>query len=62
MNDLRFVGRNNAATSIKINRGRWQVCTKRDFKGTCKVLSASVSNLRSIKMNDKITSIRYLGP
>ena len=64
MNDLRFVGRNNAATSIKINRGRWQVCTNGDAveNGVLELVSASVSNLRSIKMNDKITSIRYLGP
>ncbi|MDJ0709668.1 MAG: hypothetical protein QNJ14_04720 [Woeseiaceae bacterium] len=61
MDDLRFIGRNNAITSVVVKKGRWQICSKKNLQGTCKVVSANVDNLRSIKMNNKISSLRYLG-
>lgn len=59
--DLRFVGRNDAISSIVIKSGRWQICTDKGYRGTCKVVTSSIDNLKSIKMNNKISSIRYLG-
>lgn len=62
MHDLRKIGRHDAISSIEVKRGRWQVCTKINYKGTCKTINATINSLKSIKMNNKISSLRYLGP
>ena len=59
--DLRFIGRDDAITSIVVKKGRWQICSKKNYQGTCRVVTANVDNLKSIKMNNKISSLRYLG-
>ncbi len=61
MHDLRFIGRDDAISSIVVKSGRWQICSKKNYRGTCKVVSRSIGDLKSIKMNNKISSIRYLG-
>ena len=61
MNDLRFIGLNDNISSIRINRGRWKICTKKNYQGKCVTLTRSVLNLKSLKMNNKISSIQYLG-
>ena len=61
MNDLRHIGINDSISSIRINRGRWRVCSKRDGGGNCVNLDASVANMRDHKLNNKISSIEYLG-
>lgn len=49
---------NDTASSIMINRGTWLVCEHADYRGQCEMLDASVSDLRTIGLNDKITSFR----
>ena len=61
LSDLRFIGLNNNTTSIRVNRGRWKVCSKPNLGGTCKTISASTAHLKSLGMNNKISSIEYLG-
>ena len=61
MDDLRFIGLNDSISSIRINRGRWKVCSDKDYRGKCVTLTHSVANLKNLKMNNKISSIRYLG-
>ncbi len=61
MRDLRFVGRNNAISSIVVKSGRWELCTRKNYQGTCRVVDRSIDNLKTINMNNKISSIRYLG-
>ncbi len=55
---LRF---NDAASSVVINSGSWEVCEDSDFRGRCEVLTGSVTSLRGIRLNDAISSIRPTG-
>lgn len=49
---------NDVTSSIMIKRGSWLVCEHADYRGQCEMLNASISDLRSIGLNDKITSFR----
>ena len=51
------VGFNDMASSIRITGGRWQVCTDKDFRGQCQIISGSMSQL-SANFDRKISSIR----
>ena len=58
--DLSRVNFNDAASSIKVESGTWDVCTHSDFKGDCKTLAPG--EYRSLPgMNDQISSVRELG-
>lgn len=58
--DLSRVSFNDAASSIKVASGTWEVCTHSDFKGDCKTLAPG--EYRSLPgMNDQISSVRQLG-
>lgn len=49
---------NDIASSIKIERGRWEVCSDADFHGNCRVINASASSFDNLGLNDQISSIR----
>jgi len=49
---------NDKASSIMINRGTWLVCEHADYRGQCELLDASVSDLRPLGLNNKISSFR----
>lgn len=55
--NLRDIGFNNKVDSIAISSGQWIVCTKRDLRGKCDVLSRSVYDLDDIDLDDNISSI-----
>lgn len=60
---LDFAGFNDRASSIVVNAGRWQVCSDSEFRGNCMVLTpGQYSNLAAMGMNDRVTSLRLLGP
>lgn len=54
---LQEMGFNDAASSIEIYRGRWQVCVHENFQGQCMVLGPGRHNL-SGEFQDSITSVR----
>jgi len=57
--DLQRQGFNDIASSVVIDRGRWEVCENARFEGRCVVLRrGSYDSLRSMGMNDRISSLR----
>jgi len=56
--DYRF---NDAASSIVINQGSWEVCEDADFRGHCEVLTSSAPSLRGLRLNNNISSLRPAG-
>ena len=54
-------GFNDRASSVVIDHGRWEVCEHARFEGQCVVLQrGSYESLRSLGMNDRISSARPL--
>lgn len=51
---------NNRAVSVRVT-GRWQVCDRTRYHGTCRTISGSSSNLARIGLSERISSVRYLG-
>lgn len=49
---------NDTAGSVLINRGDWLVCANNDYRGQCEFLDASVSDLGTVGLNNKISSFR----
>lgn len=56
--DLRAYGFDNRALSLH-SRGRWQVCSKTNFRGTC--INVVGSSPAFGRIAGKVSSIRYLG-
>lgn len=56
--DLRLMGRNNAISSIRVKSGRWQLCTKKNFGGKCKIWTADDPDLSKSKFDNTVASIR----
>lgn len=60
--NLERVGFNDRASSVVVERGRWEVCEDVRFEGTCVVLRrGSYDTLEQLGMSDKISSIRPVG-
>ena len=54
-------GFNDVASSVVVERGRWEVCTDERFGGTCVVLrQGSYESLNGMGINDKISSVRQV--
>src|SRR5262245_21768164 len=53
---------NDRASSIRVRRGTWQVCTDWNFRGRCQTIREDVRDLNYIRMNDRITSLRRVQP
>lgn len=58
LGQLRF---NDAASSIEVRRGRWEVCTDGYFRGSCRIVDANIPNLNYLRLNDSISSVRRIG-
>jgi uncharacterized protein YcfJ len=55
-------GFNDRASSVVVDSGRWEVCTDARFGGECAVLRrGSYDSLRSLGLNDRISSVRPVG-
>jgi uncharacterized protein YcfJ len=53
------IGFSDMASSVVVDRGRWEVCDQPRFEGRCMVLRrGSYDSLRSMGMNDRIASVR----
>jgi uncharacterized protein YcfJ len=52
-------GFNNRASSVVVDRGRWEVCEDARFQGRCVVLRrGSYDSLRAMGMDNRISSVR----
>ena len=52
-------GFNDRASSVVVDRGRWEVCSDARFEGGCVVLRrGSYDSLSGLGMNDRISSVR----
>ncbi len=57
--NLGRVGFNDRASSVIVDRGRWEVCEDVGFRGYCTVLRrGSYESLRGLGMNNSISSVR----
>jgi len=55
-------GFNDRASSVIVDRGRWEVCEDSGFRGRCMVLRrGSYDSLRTMGMNNRISSVRPVG-
>lgn len=53
-----YPGFNDNVRSIRIVRGRAQVCVDANFRGQCQTISRSVADLNRIGMGNRISSVR----
>ncbi|NDI84540.1 glycine zipper 2TM domain-containing protein [Undibacterium sp. B2R-29] len=61
--DLKRYGFNDKASSIIVEKGRWEVCDDAGFGGKCMILQkGNYSSLRSMGMNDRVSSVRPVNP
>jgi len=52
-------GFNDTASSVVVERGRWEVCEDARFEGRCMVLRrGSYASLRDMGLNDRVSSVR----
>ncbi len=60
--DVPYLSRpfNDIASSVRIARGTWQVCTDANYRGRCVTLRADTANLIPLGLNDRISSLRRL--
>ena len=57
--DLGRYGFNDRASSVVVDRGRWEVCEDNRFEGRCVVLRrGSYDSLRALGMENRISSVR----
>ncbi|MBI2768906.1 MAG: glycine zipper 2TM domain-containing protein [Burkholderiales bacterium] len=57
--DFTRYGFNDQASSVVIDRGRWEVCEHARFEGRCVVLRrGSYDSLRALGMENKVSSVR----
>jgi hypothetical protein len=55
--NLADVGFNDMAVSIRVDGGRWQVCTDKNFQGQCMIIDRNTSQLATNFVR-QISSIR----
>lgn len=62
VSNLNDTGFNDRASSVVVRGGRWQICDNAYFGGRCETLGpGEYPSLRSMGMNDKVSSVRSLG-
>jgi uncharacterized protein YcfJ len=58
--DFRKFGFDDRATSVIVERGRWEVCEDPGFNGGCVVLApGSYPSLRAMGLNNQVSSVRW---
>lgn len=58
--DMYGSGLDDMITSVRVVAGRWELCSAANFGGECKVVTADSPNLKTINLNDRVSSIRKL--
>jgi uncharacterized protein YcfJ len=57
--NLHRFGYNDRASSVIVERGRWEVCEDANFRGRCALLRrGSYDSLRRMGLNDRVSSVR----
>ncbi|MGO4410246.1 MULTISPECIES: beta/gamma crystallin-related protein [unclassified Brevundimonas] len=56
--NLRSSGLNDAISSLRLERGSWEVCEDANYRGRCQVINGDVRDLGRSGMNDRISSLR----
>jgi hypothetical protein len=60
--NLTPIGFNDVASSLVIQRGRWQLCSDAGYRGKCVVLSPGrYPSLGAMGLNDQLSSVRRVG-
>jgi len=61
MPDISSTGMARMISSLRPGQGEtWQVCTEPNYRGRCRIVSGSVSNMQEIGWNDVVMSVRRL--
>ncbi len=61
VNNFKRVGFNDAAASVLVTGGRWEVCDDANFGGSCVVLrKGSYDSLSGLGMTNRISSVRRI--
>jgi hypothetical protein len=61
MPDISSTGMARIISSLRPGQGEtWQVCTEPNYRGRCRIVSGSVSNMQEIGWNDVVMSVRRL--
>ncbi|KCZ46185.1 beta/gamma crystallin-related protein [Hyphomonas pacifica] len=58
VSDLNAYRFNDKASSFLVTRGTWQVCEHANYRGRCEIISGGEGDLKPIRMNDNISSVR----
>lgn len=59
INDFGRAGYNDRASSVVVDRGRWEVCEDAGFQGRCVILrKGSYDTLKRMGFDDRISSVR----
>ncbi|NBB15839.1 hypothetical protein GVN21_10780, partial [Caulobacter sp. SLTY] len=53
-------GLDDEITSVRVISGRWELCNNANFGGQCVVVDRDTPNLKTVNMNDRVSSIRRL--
>ncbi len=62
VNNFTQYGFNDRASSVIVERGRWEVCEDSNYRGRCVVLvPGNYDSLSSMGMNNRISSVRSAG-
>lgn len=56
--NLRNSGLNDAISSLRLDRGSWEVCEDANYRGRCQIITGDVRDLGRSGLNDRISSLR----
>ena len=52
---------NDRASSARVEGGVWEICDDRDYGGRCVSISSDVSDLASVGLRNRVSSVRLRG-
>ena len=60
--NMERIGFNDRASSVIVDRGRWEVCEDAGFRGRCVILRrGNYDSLQSMGLGNRISSVRPVG-
>lgn len=58
VNNFHHLGFNDRASSVRIDRGAWELCEHSGYRGYCIVVDHDIYDLRDYGFNNQISSVR----